>query len=441
MKTRFLHCADIHLGYKQYNSPERGNDFARAFFAVIDAAILEQVDFVILAGDLFHKRAIDALTLNQAVAALEKLQDAGIPCIAIEGNHERSHYEDYLGWMDFLAIRRLLTLLTPQFEEGKPQLTAYKKRAGSYIDPVPGLRVHGLQYVGSSSHSAIAAYADALADLPNDDIEFSIFMAHAGVEGVLAEEAGGLSHRELSVLKPHVDYLAMGHIHKPFEHEGWIYNPGSPETCSVSEAEWPQRGYFLVSVYTDSVDATDAEEGHPKHRAHLFANPRRTFIRLRLKVDLLRTPEALYAECEQFLARQARDNGVRRLPKDKRPVVELVLTGVLPFDRSGLEMDKIERMVEEIFEPMVAQVKNMTRATEFSVSTDAKLNRRELERQIVTELLELDARYSEKSEEWAELAMSIKALAVDGAAPETIIDEIAGALKGSSDGDGTDQAQ
>ena len=27
--------------------------------------------------------------------------------------------------MDFLAIRRLLILLTPQFADGKPQLTAY----------------------------------------------------------------------------------------------------------------------------------------------------------------------------------------------------------------------------------------------------------------------------------------------------------------------------
>ncbi len=257
-------------------------------------------------------------------------------------------------------------------------------------------------------------------------------MAHAGVQGVLAEEAGGLSHRELSVLKPHVDYLAMGHIHKPFEHEGWIYNPGSPETCSVSEAEWPERGYFLVSVDTDSTDAVDTEEGHPKHRAHLYANPRRTFIRMRLKVDHLESPEALYAECQQMLVRQARDNNIRHLPKKKRPVVELVLTGVLPFDRSSLEMDKIEQMVTEVFEPLVAQIKNMTRATEFSVSADAKLDRRDLERQIVTELLENDARYSEESEAWAELAMSLKTLAVDGAAPETIIDEIAGALKGSS---------
>ena len=92
MKTRFLHCADIHLGYLQYGLKERFNDFAAAFNAVIDKAIGEYsprrdgrripfdedlqgpVDFVILAGDLFHKRSIDALTLNQAMRALRDLR-------------------------------------------------------------------------------------------------------------------------------------------------------------------------------------------------------------------------------------------------------------------------------------------------------------------------------------------------------------------------------
>lgn len=51
---RFLHCADIHLGYQQYNHKERFNDFGHAFYAVLDVALAEKVDFVILAGDLFH---------------------------------------------------------------------------------------------------------------------------------------------------------------------------------------------------------------------------------------------------------------------------------------------------------------------------------------------------------------------------------------------------
>ena len=141
------------------------------------------------------------------------------------------------------------------------------------------------------------------------------------------------------------------------------------------------------------------------------------------------TPETLYAECERYLRRKAADNAVSRFAEDKRPVVELVLTGVLPFDRSVLEMARIETMVEEHFHPLTAQVKNMTQATEFAISPDARLNRAELERQIMVELLERDARYRDRSEVWAKLAMSLKDLAIDGADAKTIVDEVAGALK------------
>ncbi|MBN1260726.1 MAG: AAA family ATPase, partial [Anaerolineae bacterium] len=52
----FLHIADIHLGYQQYGLSERFNDFSHAFLHLIDEALARQVDFVLLAGDLFEKR-------------------------------------------------------------------------------------------------------------------------------------------------------------------------------------------------------------------------------------------------------------------------------------------------------------------------------------------------------------------------------------------------
>ena len=60
MKAQFLHFADCHIGYRQYNSRERFNDFGRAFIYIVNAAIEAKVDFVVLAGDLFEKRGIDA---------------------------------------------------------------------------------------------------------------------------------------------------------------------------------------------------------------------------------------------------------------------------------------------------------------------------------------------------------------------------------------------
>jgi DNA repair exonuclease SbcCD nuclease subunit len=247
---RFLHCADIHLGYQQYNLKERFNDFGRAFYAVLDRAIEQRVDFVILAGDLFHKRSIDALSLNQAMHGLARLREAGIPCIAVEGNHERSYYEEAIGWMKFLALQELLILLDAEFTDHKVLLRAWdpRKRQGSYIDLPGGVRVHGMRYYGSGTVIAVQAYAEALAQLDAAPAAYNIFVAHAGVEGQLDEKAGGLSLRQWAPLRPHVDYVALGHFHKPFRIDNWIHNPGSPENCSISENEWPERGYLLVDL-------------------------------------------------------------------------------------------------------------------------------------------------------------------------------------------------
>ncbi len=122
MRTKFLHFSDCHLGYRQYNSKDRFNDFGRAFMDVINTAIDERVEFVILAGDLFQKRSIDALTLNSAMRGLERLARAKIPCIAVEGNHELAYFNEAIGWLRFLAERELLFLLHPTLGEGKASL-------------------------------------------------------------------------------------------------------------------------------------------------------------------------------------------------------------------------------------------------------------------------------------------------------------------------------
>jgi len=439
MKTKFLHVADCHLGKWQYNLRERFNDFGRAFHHIVDQAIAAEVDFVILAGDLFEKRAIDALTLNQAMRALDRLHKKGIPCLAIEGNHERPYYSERVGWMEFLAVQDLLILLTPTFEEGKPLLKPYTNRSGSYFDPVPGVRVHGLRYVGAGTATAVAQYAQALGEINNDGVYYTIFMAHAGVEGVLADQTGGLSHRQWSLLRPHVDYLALGHVHKPFTFDEWIYNPGSPESCSVAESEWVDRGYYLVQVDTDAAHAalsttvaTEAEDATTaitqqswvKHEAMLHANPRRVFHRLSMKTDLLTSPTQLLAHARELLQRKARDVGARHLPALEQPIVELQLTGVLPFDRSALDLEALETLIQESFHPLLAMVRNYTRSSELAFDTTDVLNRAELERQVLTDLLNRDARFQTNSEAWAELTLTLKQLALSGANGDAILSEV-----------------
>src|SRR5438132_13066893 len=98
MRASFIHLADTHLGYEQYGVRERFNDFSRAFWDIMDDAIERKVDFVVIAGDLFNKRAIDALTPIHAIEGLRKLKDRIIPVIAMEGNHDWSYYRDGSYW-------------------------------------------------------------------------------------------------------------------------------------------------------------------------------------------------------------------------------------------------------------------------------------------------------------------------------------------------------
>lgn len=430
MKARFLHVADCHLGYKQYNLFDRYNDFARAFIHIMQKAVDERVDFVLLAGDLFQKRSIDALTLNQAMTGLERLQQANIPCVAIEGNHELAYYDDQVSWLEFLSHRKLLTLLNPPFVDGVPQLTPYNGRQGAYIDVAPGVRVFGLKYSGASTARAIVAYAEALAEMTETradaDIAYTILMAHTGVEGMMSGEVGGLSHRVLAQLRPHINYLALGHVHQPFVVDNWVYNPGSPETCSMMEASWPERGYFLVEVDTDApveVAAESDEKRRPLlHNARLCVNPRRTFLRHSVKTDLYDSPEALYSYCADFLKRKARD--VATAKGQDQPVVELQLTGVLPFERSALDANRLEALVRDAFDPLHVHIRNLSRPAEFAIEYDEGISRAELEQQVLSELLSRDVRFREQSGSWTQLALSLKKLVLGDASVESVLQEL-----------------
>ena len=87
---KFLHIADIHLGCRRYNVAERTVDFARAWLDVIqNHALPQEVDFVLLVGDFFDRRNVEPQAMNHAIAGLRLLQAAGIPVIAIEGNHDQ----------------------------------------------------------------------------------------------------------------------------------------------------------------------------------------------------------------------------------------------------------------------------------------------------------------------------------------------------------------
>jgi DNA repair protein SbcD/Mre11 len=421
MRASFIHIADTHLGYEQYGVRERFNDFSRAFWDIIDEALRRPVDFVIIAGDLFNKRAIDAQTLIHAIEGLKKLKDMHIPVIAIEGNHDRSYYRDGVSWLQFLCYQGYLTLLAPLMRDGAPVLASWRADSmqGSHVDLLDGrLRVYGLPWQGAATTRSMEGLAQALETARvtehADGVEYRILMMHTGLEGIVPRVQGLPSMAQFEPLRASVDYLALGHVHKPYEFYDWMYNPGSTETCGAEESLWEDRGYYFVEIDTDEPERViDPNKTARFHRATHLVSKRRPFVRHELRVDGLNEPDALYARLEDYCQRE----GPRHQSDSLRPLVQVHLIGTLQFDAGSLDQARMEEMVRSYFQPLYVRVDNNTNDQDY-IPEGGDIDGRdrsawhELERRIFEELVSRDNRYLPAKEQWSTVLTRLKEMAL-----------------------------
>ncbi len=428
MQASFIHVADTHLGYEQYGVRERFNDFSRAFWEIIDDAIERKVDFMVIAGDLFNKRAIDAQTLIHAIEGLRRLKDHGIAVIAIEGNHDRSYYRDGVSWLQFLCYQDYLKLLSPIMQDGAPQMTPWLPATmlGCYVDLLDGrLRVYGLPWQGAATARSLEAMATALqvahATETASGIEYRLLMMHTGVDGIVARVQGLPTMAQFQPLRACVDYLALGHVHKPYEFDGWMYNPGSTETCGAEESQWEDRGYYYVQIDTDNPERIiNMEKKERVHHAVHLVSKRRAFVRYDLRVDGLTNPENLYKRLEDYCRREGSKY------QGMQPVVQIHLVGTLGFDDGSLDLSYMEEMVRGFFAPLYVRVDNNTNDQDY-IPDDNDIDGRDrsmwqaLERRIFEELVGLDSRYLPAKEQWGAVLSELKSSALHkGTSPELI---------------------
>lgn len=411
MQFRFIHAADIHLGYEQYNLPARENDFARAFFDLVDYAVEARADFVLIAGDLFHRANADAWTLKQATHGLSVLRSAGVPALAIEGNHDAQHYRKHISWLEYLCDQDLLILLNAQTVSGIRSLAPFDpaERRGSWID-LAGARIYGIKYFGAMTSRVLE---DVREDLEPGPHAFTILMLHAGLEGQVPHLHGGLTHGQIEPLRRSVDYLALGHIHKRlFNEYDWVFNPGSTETNSMEELDWP-HGFFDVQVDTDST---------PKHVVHPVETPHlRPFRRISVSAEASDSLDDFIARVEERIAAE------RSIPE--RAVIELHLGGVAGFRRQDLPIERLKGAVELRFSPLTARVRNnLVPPGAVSVRKHEEMTRTELERQVIEQLVYQQAEYRDSAAAWARLILEVKNMSAERDLPASIVDRIRAGL-------------
>jgi DNA repair exonuclease SbcCD nuclease subunit len=395
--ARFLHLADIHLGFDRYNSPERTKDF---FFALSDviqkSAIDENVDFVLIAGDLFEHRVIQPAILNQAQLCFRPLQAADIPVLAIEGNHDNTPYGTSTSWLKYLSQWGMLKLLEPgNLAAGEPLYAPWDedRKQGGYIDLPCGVRVLGSAWYGAAAVQAIAQLAEAIATLPPGP-EHTVLMFHHGLEGQIARYSGALRYSELLPLKAAgVDYLALGHIHKNYSEGGWVFNPGSLEANNVDESGF-KRGAYLVDISKTGVNAV------------LQQNYRqRPTVRLKVVTRGEESESEVMA-----MAKAAVEAAIQagELIPDQQPIVELRIEGQVGFERLELDTRQLQKDLQALSQALIFLLKYEVEEREFESPLADDVSREHVEQNAFLDLLAGHRDYKKRATELSAALVDLK---------------------------------
>src|SRR6056297_2152699 len=218
--TRVIHTGDTHIGYQQYNSPERRQDFLEAFRSVVEDAVADDVDAVVHAGDLFHDRRPSLVDLQGTIDVLRTLSDADIPFLAVVGNHESKRDAQ---WLDLFADLGLAT------------------RLGADPVVVGDAAFYGLDFVPRSRRDDLEYAFDPVPERA----DHATLVSHGLFEPFAHADWDTETVLEQSTVD--FDAVLLGDNHTPDTAEvrdTWVTYCGSTERASASERE--DRGYNIV---------------------------------------------------------------------------------------------------------------------------------------------------------------------------------------------------
>ncbi|MFF2886848.1 exonuclease SbcCD subunit D [Paenibacillus sp. NPDC057967] len=199
---RFIHAADLHL-----DSPFKGlskapeavrKGLAESTFAALrkltDLAIAEEVDFIVIAGDLFDEADRSLRAQLSLLQEWKRLAAEGIAVYAIHGNH------------DHLGGKRAQMELPPNvhiFGAARPSEIPAYRRTGELA-----AYVYGMSYgERAETRNLAAAYRTA------PEAPYHIALLHGNVGSNASHDPYAPCTLE-GLIGSGFDYWALGHIHK-----------------------------------------------------------------------------------------------------------------------------------------------------------------------------------------------------------------------------------
>lgn len=234
---RFLHAADLHLDsplrglsrYEGLSVEEIRGATRRALEALIDFAIAEYVDFVVIAGDIFDGKWQDMGTGLFFAKALAKLNAADIPVYLLKGNHDAE---------STVAQRLPLPPLVKVFSSRKAETFLLQDHA---------VAIHGKSFANAHiSEDMTLQYPAAV------DGYFNIGLLHTSMGGYAQHETYAPTSVAALTARQY-QYWALGHVHDYAvlaEHPLIVY-PGVLQGRNIRETG--AKGAVLVEVEDGAV--------------------------------------------------------------------------------------------------------------------------------------------------------------------------------------------
>jgi len=243
---KILHCSDIHLGKRPFGSEifsnKRYEDYYKAFNQLAEQAIENKVNVFMIAGDLFDKRDLSPDNLRRSEVIFEKLKNANIKVLLIEGNHDNTNkYEEINSWLHYLEEKNYAKRLTYEKDGEEYSFIPHK---------IDNINFYGLGYPGFNVDKVVEELAKSL-----NPLEKNIVLIHTAIGGGDSDSLPGLIKTEsLKLLKDKVIYVAGGHYHSkstyPKENP-YFFIPGSPEYWNILNEKSDEKGAFIYDTETN----------------------------------------------------------------------------------------------------------------------------------------------------------------------------------------------
>jgi len=234
-KIKFIHTADIHLGRPlSYGGspPERIKDLfnqagEKAFIRLRKMAVDDEVDFIIIAGDLYDREARSVKSSRFFLEECRKLEEAGIKLYIISGNHDPASSE-----REVFELPENVKVFSSENVE-----TEIFKRAGKNL-----ARIMGQSYREKFEERSMYSFYTA-----DDRRLFNIAIIHTALDKQNRRYVP-LSKSDL-LSKNEIHYWALGHIHQKDEinnSDPVINYPGTIQGRDINESG--EKGCLLVEV-------------------------------------------------------------------------------------------------------------------------------------------------------------------------------------------------